>query len=71
MIREGKRTISRATIAADLLRIVNNVIVFIFRLLGNIKSVSGVYVYGQRKMFALETRPQRVVHIKGGDSDAL
>jgi hypothetical protein len=46
MIREGKRSISRPPIAADLLCIVNNVIVFIFRLLGNNKSVSGVYVYG-------------------------
>jgi hypothetical protein len=52
MIREGKCSISRATIAADLLCIVNNVIIFMFRLLGNIKRASGVYDYRQRKNFA-------------------
>jgi hypothetical protein len=59
MIREGRCSISCETIAADLLCIVNNVIVLILRLLGNIESVSGVYVYRQRKMFAWEIRFQR------------
>ncbi len=71
MIWEGQGSISRATIAADVMCIVNYVIVFIFSLWGNLKTVSGVYVYRQRKMFALETRPQGVAYVRGGDSDAL
>ena len=52
MIRQVKCSVSRRTIAADLLCIVNNVIVFMFRFLGNIKSASGVYDYRLRKNFA-------------------
>jgi hypothetical protein len=71
MIREGEPPLSQSTIASDLLSIVNNVIVFMFRLLGNIKSVSGVYDYRQRKIFAREKLSQRVLPVTGGDSDAL
>jgi hypothetical protein len=71
VIRAGKCSLPNATIAAGLLCIVNNVIVFIFRLLGNIKSVSGVYVYRQRKIFAREKLSQRGLPVTGGDSDAL
>ena len=71
MIRQGKCSISRATIAAALLCIVKNVIVFIFRLLGNIKSVSGVYVCRQRKIFARETPSRHVLRVTRRNSYAL